>query len=184
MVWSKNMFLTLEEYLLGAKKILNIYGYPCHKKDDDAISFVAYYMMKADQTWDGVSSSKTTWRFNQARYAILKLRAKYRKQKKHISLNKVISEKAGRSIILSDVIADQKTKAKDSFELAEVMNLIEQKLSDRQKECVLMYYVDGLNLEEVGKKLGITKQAVSLNIKKSIEKIKNECQSEDYNYVN
>jgi RNA polymerase sigma factor (sigma-70 family) len=169
-------FLTLDEYLLGARKILNLYGYKCHKNNDDAIAFVAYYMMKADQTWDGTSSAKTTWRFNQARYAILKLKNKHKKQRRLVSLNKVINEKDNRKTFLSDIISDNKEKFdKDLF--SEIIHEAHKHLSKRQLECITMYYIDGLNLEETGQKLGITKQAVSLHVKNAIEKLKNVCQN-------
>jgi RNA polymerase sigma factor (sigma-70 family) len=166
------MFLTLNEYLNGAKKILSIYGYKHHIKDDDAISFVAYYMMKADNTWDGKSSSRNTWRFNQARYAILKLKNKHRKQKekKEISLYTPIGKDS--NSMLCDTIADNRTH--NEYDFNEVIKTAERKLSSTQFKCLKMYFCENMNMEEVGNKLGITKQAVSLNIQQAKKALRRE----------
>lgn len=175
------MFLTLDEYLTGASKLLSLYGYNCHKKDEDAISFVASYMMKADQTWDGHSSSRDTWRFNQARFAIMKLKTKYRNRKKLVSLNTVINHKGNRDVILSDVIEDRNNyETIENFN--EIMYRAKQNLSSKQFECLSLHYVDGMTLDKIGDKLGITKQAVSLHIIKAVQKLKNECRSQ-INYI-
>ena len=50
----------------------------------------------------------------------------------------------------------------------EVCDCANKILNNRQLECFNMYYVDQLKLEEIGKKLNITKQAVSLHVKKGI----------------
>ena len=46
-------------------------------------------------------------------------------------------------------------------------------LSNRQKQCLKLYYINGLTFAEIGKRFTITREAVRQNIKKSIEKIKN-----------
>lgn len=174
------MFLTLNEYLLGARKLLNIYGYNCHKNDEDAIAFVASYMMKADETCNEELSCRNTWRYNQAKYAILKLRSKYRKQKRGlISLNKTIKRSSDRDICLQDIIPDNR-KDRDGT-IKEILQIASQKLSKMQLRCFSLYYVNGFTMDQIGHQLGITKQAVSLNIKVSIHKIKNECRNKiDY----
>jgi RNA polymerase sigma factor (sigma-70 family) len=166
------VFLTLSEYLLGARKILNIYGFSHHKNDEDAISFVAYYMMKADQTWDGVSSSKSTWRFNQARYAIFKLKAKHKKQKKILSLDKKINTKSTRGVCLHNIIPSPQ---KINICIDEILTIAKNRLSDTQYQCIFMRYVNDMKLHQISNKLGITKQAVDSSIQKALEKIRNEC---------
>lgn len=171
------MFLTLDEYLLGARKILSLYGFHCHRNDEDAISYVAHRMMLADQTWDGHSSSKNTWRFNQARYAIMKLKTKHKKQRKLFSLNKTIGKSGSKDIYLSDIIPD-KTKENTIEMFKQVMTYAQNLLSPRQYDCLRLHYQENLTMEKIGKMLGITKQAVSLSIIKGIQIIKNECESQ------
>lgn len=174
------MFLTMNEYLLGAQKILNLYGYNCHKNDEDAISFVASCMMKADQTWDGKSSSRDTWRFNQARYAIMKLKTKHQKRKKLTSLDRVIGKKEGRHLKLSDIIVHQE-KPDITNSLKDVIDKAKNVLSAVQFKCVNMYYIQQKTMEEIGSELGITKQAVSLSIKRAIQILQDECRNKvDY----
>jgi RNA polymerase sigma factor (sigma-70 family) len=170
------MFLTLNEYLIGAQKILNMYGYSCHKRDDDAISYVASCMMKADQTWDGHSSSRDTWRFNQARYAIMKLKTKTRKQRKHISLNKSIGKSGDKDIQLSDVI-EVKSQIDYTEDFNRLIEMAKKVLSEKQLSCLLMYYKEGLTLQAIGDKLGVTKEAIRLNLQRSIGILRNECKT-------
>jgi RNA polymerase sigma factor (sigma-70 family) len=174
------MFLTLDEYLTGAQKLIHLYGYTCHRTDEDAISSVASAMMKADQTWDG-RSSRNTWRFNQAVFEIMKLKTKHRKRKKIVSLDKVVSmDGARKEVYLRDIIADKSdNNVIESFR--EVMEWAKNNLSQRQFDCLRLYYCEDLTLEVIGSQLGITKQAVSLSIKKGIDIIKDECKSQiDY----
>ena len=170
------MFLKLDEYLKGAQKILSIYGYKCHINDDDAISFVAYYMMKADQTWDGKSSSRDTWRFNQAKYAILKLKTAHRKRKarREISLFMPIGKMGDRDIFLCNTIEDKKSTNHIQKSFEEVLNVAKNKLTETQFKCISMYYCENTTMQDVGNKLGITKQMVSLHIKNAEKVLRHE----------
>jgi RNA polymerase sigma factor (sigma-70 family) len=174
------MSLTLKEYLLGARKLLSLYGYRCHKNDEDAISSVASAMMMADETWDGCRSSKDTWRYNQAKFAIMKLKNKHRSKRKLMSLDFVISSDRDKNVVLSDVLENKSSNnMADAF--YQVMDYAKKRLSPRQYECIRMYYQEDMTLDAIGKQLHITKQAVSLSIKKGIEIITCECQSKvDY----
>ena len=175
------LFLTLNEYLLGARKLLSLYGYHCHKNDEDAISSVASAMMKADQTWDGCQSSKDTWRFNQAKYAIMHLKTKHRKQRKVMSLDYVVNRKDRKDICLSDILENKSSGNNMENSFKEVMCYAKKRLSTRQYDCLRLYYQEDLNLEEIGRTLNVTKQAVSLSIRKGIEIIRDECKSKvDY----
>lgn len=174
------MFLTLSEYLLGARKLLNLYGYNIHKNDEDAISFVASYMIKADQTWDGVSSNRDTWRFNRARYAIMKLKTKYRTRKRLVSLSTVVSKKGEKEIKLSDIVESRKDRD-FIVPFNDIISRAKNILTPRQFDCIFFYYSDQLKMEEIGQRLGITKQAVSLHIKNAIKVLKDECRNKvDY----
>jgi RNA polymerase sigma factor (sigma-70 family) len=179
------MFLEMNDYLLGARKMLNKYGFSCHRNDDDAISYVASAMIKADNTWDGHSSSRDTWRFNQAWYAISHLKAKHRRQKKVISLSTVIRHNDGKNVCLGDIIEDKKEHK--HFDLSPIISIAQETLTPRQFDCVKRYYLEEMTMEDIGKELGITKQAVSLSIEKAInrlrEMIRHECPSTINNFI-
>lgn len=49
----------------------------------------------------------------------------------------------------------------------------EANLTDKQRDCLRLVYVDDLEQSEAGLKLGITKQTVNEHIKKAIRKIVN-----------
>ena len=72
-------FLSMNEYLNQAKKIMLNNNCFYLAKDDDAVGEVASRMMMADHTWNG-NSSRETWRYNQAWYAITKI---LKRNKKH-----------------------------------------------------------------------------------------------------
>jgi len=174
------MFLTFDEYWNGAQRILNLYGYNIHKNDDDAISFVASYMIRADETWDGSKSSRNYWRFNNARYAILKLKNQYRKQKKVLSLNLVIRKNKNSEIVLGDIIVSPENMENTIIKREQfnyVMTKAKNVLSPRQLECFTLYYQNSITMEEIGNKLNLTKQAVSFHIKNALSKVKNECKN-------
>jgi len=73
-------FLKLDEYLAGARRIMVAQkcGFLIH--DEDAVADVAYRMMRADQTWNG-ESSRGTWRYNQAKYALMRILSKTKAKK-------------------------------------------------------------------------------------------------------
>lgn len=172
------MFLTLKEYLLGARKLLALYGYNCLKNDEDAISYVASCMMNADRTWDGTKSSRDTWRFNQAKFAIMKLKTAHRKKRKLRSLEDNLgSGNSPHPIFLKDVIEQPSADFHTPMTVfANIMKYAELVLSQQQLTCLKMRYQDDLKLEDIGTQLGISKQAVDQHIKKAIKTLKNECQ--------
>jgi len=172
------MFLTLDEYLLGARKLIAKYGLSCHVEDEDAISYVAQYMMKADETCDETKSARNTWRINQARYAIMNLRTKFLKDKKHktLSLNVQIKNNGGRSVQLSDTIPDNRMDNTKEEQYNQVINAAQNVLSGRRQHCFLSYYKKGKTLQEIGDELGITKEAVRQQLEKGI-KILQRCKS-------
>ena len=176
------MFLTLNEYLLGARKILAKHGYACLRNDEDAISYVASCMMNADHTWDGKSSSRTTWRFNQARYAILKLQTKHRKKRKHVSLDSPISTHGVKSVFLHDIL-----EANDGShvytEFKDLMEHAEEVLTERQYDCLSLYYREHMTLQEIGDKLDLTRERVRQILKEAINKLRNECQYQINNFA-
>ena len=165
-------FLSLKEYLTGARRIMLKQKCGYLVNDEDAVSHVAYRMMLADQTWDG-SSGRDTWRYNQARYAILRVITKKKKEKgRNIkSLDYGWDMKNDDVQTLSQIIPDRDyTQIYEQFDdICECANKI---LKGRKLQCFNLYYKDQRSMEEVGKKLGITKQAVSLHVINSIKEIK------------
>ncbi len=171
----------MKEYLLGASKLLALYGYNCHKRDEDAISFVASCMMQADETWDGKSSSRNTWRFNQAKFAIMKLKTQHRKQRHFVSLNKVVhTAEDGRKIFLQDYIEDKKIDR--TQDVTDIMVHAKKCLTPQQFNCLHSYYYDNMTLQAIGDQMGVSKEMVRLHLKKALTTLKNECESK-FNHI-
>jgi len=76
-----------------------------------------------------------------------------------------------RTKTLADRLEDRNTD--DVYkQFSEVCKCAENILTGRQRECFDLYYRDRWNMEDIGKKLGITRQAVSLHVIKGINEIK------------
>ena len=45
-------------------------------------------------------------------------------------------------------------------------------ISDKQKDQLKMYYMEDMTLSEIGKKFGVSREAIRQNIKRAIENIR------------
>jgi len=160
-------YLTLDEYLTGAKKIILAQqcGYLLY--DEDAVSHVAYRMMLADQTWNG-SSSRETWRYNQAKYAIMRIITK-RKQERGRGIQSLdygwdLENDRRSHMVPCKKINESIDHQKNVEQFEDVCERAETILSERQLDCFKLYYKENLSMEEVGQQLGMSKQAVSLHV--------------------
>lgn len=165
-------FLTLSEYLKQAKKILMHEGYAYLVRDEDAVSHVAHRMMVADHTWNQGKSSRETWRYNQAKYAILRVVSKLHKERKVFSLDYGWEDeyKYNSLTLANDIPSPAPDNKYEQFH--EVCQVADNTLTGRQRECFDMYYKDGLKMEAIAGKLGITRQAVSLHVIKATKELK------------
>jgi RNA polymerase sigma factor (sigma-70 family) len=167
-------FLTLDEYLTQARKIILAQKCGFLIKDEDAVAHVAHRMMVADQTWDSEKSSQETWRYDRAKYAIMRIIDKKRKQnkKKVLSLDYGWQEKElGDGQTLIERV--QETNHEQTYEkLEEICKYARKYLNDNQFTCLVMRYRDHMTLEEIGNKMGVSKQRVDQHLQKAIRKLK------------
>jgi RNA polymerase sigma factor (sigma-70 family) len=168
------MFLSMNEYLVLASKMLSKYGYRCHRNDEDAIAFVAHYMMQADATWDSTKSEQVTWRYNQAKYAIMKLKTKERTKRKLVSLHTEVKTNGSKTVSLHELLPGKTSKV-PSEQFVSVMDQAQNLLTDKQLQCLTLYYMESLTLDAIGQQLKISKQRVCQHIHKAIEILQNEC---------
>lgn len=161
------MYLTLTDYLTSAVKVLKHHGYGFLCRDEDAISHVAEYMMKADQIFDG-NGSRDAFRVYYARFGIMDYLNRYGK-KRHSTLSLDFSTINGgtfRDTIASDAITPDEHASR-----TEILSMIANtdKLTDRQKQCINLYFLDGATLESIGQEFGgITRERVRQIINESI----------------
>lgn len=55
----------------------------------------------------------------------------------------------------------------------EIVELLDEVLTKRQKQVVQKYYWDGMTQEKIAKELGVTRQAITDNLANSIDKLRN-----------
>jgi RNA polymerase sigma factor (sigma-70 family) len=192
-------FESLDFYLNLARKIVAkigptfFNGLSKHMlKDEDAISFVANAIMMGDWRWkdeqhqDPDKHLKSLYSYrNQC--AIWAIKTYVTKQYKNNHNKKKI--KATHSLNhqeddtnLENIIADTSQQEpidilihkenKNSCQQI-IDDLLECSLiSDKQKEYIKLYYFEDMTLEKIGKKYGITREAVRQSIKTALNKIR------------
>lgn len=158
---------------------------------EDAIANVANAIMMADWRWDKERKGKTGQQKNRYSYrnqcAIWAIKSYM--TRKGQSRNKAHSvdfdtQYEDENLSLLDILPSKsksplqilidKEKNNDIQDIVnQILSNNSSILSDRQKQCVHLYYIEGYTFAEIGKRFSITREAVRQNIKKSIEKIRN-----------
>jgi len=197
-------FDSLETYLLLAKKAISKFANQFYNglatkmlKDEDATACVANAIMMADWRWDdnyqnekGTKKTKYSYRNQCALWAIQTLVTKNKqlnkKKLKTYSLDFVSDDHDGLSVY--DLVQDyrgmdpeQETiKNENSEDLKNLINklLSTDYLTDRQKDYIRLYYFESYTFEKIGKKYGITREAVRQGLNKAIEIIKSTINNE------
>jgi len=156
--------MNIEDYIRGAKKIMINNNCRFLTLDDDAVGEVASCMMMADYTWNG-KSKRETWRYNQARYAICNILTRKKRHQHTISLSKPITD----DLTLGDTIAAE-FNTDDRYE--EICQIAENILKSKTLDCFNLYYKEGYTLQEIGDRLGFTKERARQYIQRGVKKIK------------
>ena len=190
-------FDSLDTYILLAKKSISKFANKFYNglsskmlKDEDAISSVANAMMMADWRWDenyqnskGTKKTKYSYRNQCALWAIQTYVTKNQKNNKKFknvySLDHSINQEDETTIscIVQDKRISPEEEAIEKEEKKELSDLINSLLSvdcltTRQKEYIRLYYFESYTFEKIGKKYGITREAVRQGLNKAIDLIK------------
>jgi RNA polymerase sigma factor (sigma-70 family) len=191
-------FSSLSTYILLAKKAISKFANQFYNglsskmlKDEDAISSVANAIMMADWRWDenytndkGTKKNKYSYRNQCALWAIqtfVSKDTKLKKKRKVFSLDHILGddESATSGLFIEDVksqspldiVVNKETKGTIQSIINNMFDL--DYLSDRQKDYIKLYYFDGYTFDKIGKKYGITREAVRQGLNKAIDMIKN-----------
>lgn len=192
-------FDSLDTYLLLAKKAISKFANSIYNglstkmlKDEDAICSIANAIMMADWRWDdnyqssnGTKKTRYSYRNQCALWAIQTYATKNNKKSKYIknmySLDYNYSD-SSEEISVHECIEDDTAYAPDTIAILnedktntqEVINNIFKLdcLTDRQKDYIRLYYLEGYTFEKIGKKYGITREAVRQGLNKGIHIIK------------
>jgi RNA polymerase sigma factor (sigma-70 family) len=158
-------------------------------KSEDAISNVANCIMMADWRWDnerkgetGQQKTKYSYRNQCAIWAIKSYisRKNNKKNKSHsvdinnyddanLSLLDIIPSKSKSPL---DILMDLESDGNIKQYIDQILSSDNNILSNRQSECLKLYYLEDMTFAQIGSKFGITREAVRQNIKKAIEKIR------------
>lgn len=186
-------FDSLDAYISLAKKTISKFGSKFYNglsaemlKNPDAISDVATAIMYADWRYDpdrkGKSGQQKTlysYRNQCALWAIKTyITAKYKKRK-DISLD---FDNDNESASLNTTIVDHKNPSPVSIliEKEEIENLKDNIrilletniLSEKQRQQIKMYYFDNETLSSIGKRFGVSREAIRQNIKRGLDLIR------------
>lgn len=183
----------LVEYIDMAKKTIRAFSNRicpgiCNQmsNSEDAIADIAYAMMCADWKYDSnrkgkhSNQSKTKYSYrNQCAIWAIQTYIKKQLKTKTLYLNSLLDQSEGLSFV--DMLEDNSQKEPVENIINEEQQTLESQivqdifdsnvLSDIQKEKLKLYYLDGLSLAKIGKKYGVTREAIRQNIKNSISKI-------------
>jgi len=192
----EQQFETLDTYILLAKKIISKFAssfYVSLRKEllnnDEAISEIAEALMIADWKWDanrkgheGKSKTRYSYRNQCGIWAIKTyISNKYKKKNHHFSINSFNSDTDdGLNHIqnIPEKISSDPAIIAESNEQKRILSesikeLFESDiLSDKQKHQIYDYYFNDCTLLEIGKKYGVTREAIRQNIQKGLAKIK------------
>jgi RNA polymerase sigma factor (sigma-70 family) len=185
-------FDNLSTYLTLAKKTIAKFGgsmYPSAVKDmlknEDVIADIANAIMYADWRWDserkgfeGKSKTKYSYR-NQCAIWAIKTYMTNKHKKNKFKLSSSLDKEE--SSYMSNVACENTEDPYDYIEDIESTNNLKEifdsifasdVLNDKQKEQIIEYYYNDKTLAQIGKKYGVTREAVRQNIQKGLNKIK------------
>lgn len=185
---------SLDTYINLAKKTISKF---CPKfynglsaemlKNNEAISDVATAIMYADWRFDptrtGKEGQKKTLYSYRNQCAIWAIKTyvtnKYKKNKDSISLDRISKES---DLSMHSTVSDPKSPEPIDIliEQEETDNLVfniknllsNSNLSEKQREQIRMYYIEDHTLSYIGKKFGVSREAVRQNIKRAMDIIR------------
>jgi RNA polymerase sigma factor (sigma-70 family) len=186
-------FDSLNDYIILAKKAISKFSHSMSGKmlkDEDAISSVANAIMMADWRWDenyqnkkGTKKTKYSYRNQCAIWAIQTYLSKeYQKNKKFNKVYSLDYNTENDSNILYDTFNNKKdcTPEKIVMENEYTQNnkklvdmiLVLDCISEKQKDYIKLYYLQNETFEQIGKKYGITREAVRQGLNKAVSIIR------------
>ena len=190
-------YLSMGEYISLAKKTINKFAPQFYNglnkeilNNEDAISDIASAIMYADWRFDperqGSSGMKKTLYSYRNQCAIWAIKTfitnKYkRKSKDQMSLDFSISDNEDKSVYHEsvkdkkqlnplDILIDKEEQESLTYDLNSVFD--SGIITDKQKQQLQMYYIEDMTLSEIGKKFGVSREAIRQNLKRAIEHIR------------
>lgn len=142
-------------------------------KNEDFVSHMATALMVADTQWDGTGTIQG-YRYAQASWCL----------KKFIKRNKIRCDRAAFSINTTDNEDKPIIQIASSYEdstldqlstqeqIDDLLTLIETNIiTASERKCIKLYYLKQLTCQQIGHKIGVSKQMVSLNLVNARKKL-------------
>lgn len=169
-------FLTMEQYLDGARNILARYsGSPNVVNNEDAIAYVAEYMMRADSRYKPEIGDRDGFRGHWGRFGVMNwIKRSQNKKAIKYSLDYSYDEDGDNNLELINLIPDKKQNTEHKIEAIDIVETVRysNRINDRQRTCILEYYVNNHSRQTIANIIGISQQSVDNNIKSGLRKIK------------
>lgn len=168
---SVNTMESLEFYLKNAQNAIRKFGNLRMSLDEDAVAYVANYMMRADQKYDGKTGTREGYRWRWAKYAVMNFSRTYKKKYNTISIDSINNNDCKMS---DNLTLDKIPKNNNNLYISDIIETIREAdyLTDREKSCLFGKYVDDKTLQEIGDNIGTTRERVRQVIEKAIYKIR------------
>lgn len=182
----ETQFDSLATYMTLAKKMISKFAPKFYKalayemlSNEDAISDVANAIMTADWKFDqnrvgkitGQQKTKYSYRNQCAIWAIKSyISAKYKKSSRNYSYDNIMFADSDNNTNnpLENLIEVESEQLKKQY----INQILDSDiLTEKQKEQIKLYYFQGLTLSEIGKKYGVTREAIRQNLLKGIKSI-------------
>ena len=161
--------MTVNEYLELAQKLISSYGASQLIKDDDAVSYVATALMKADDEFDG-RGNVYGYRSACARFAIGRWIIKQKRDRKTRAIS-IESKNSNSRDTIGQCIEDDRYPHEE--EIGEILDCIRGlELDEKYKTYFMEYFVDGLSYRDIGKKYDISHEWVRVCVNKVLTQIK------------
>lgn len=165
--------LTQREYVETAIRVIGTWGNSMMMRDDDAIGYVASFMMMADVNYDpNKNKTRSSWRLERAKFAIMNYKHRRMRYARYsLDHEKIVG---GRALKFSDMIADERNSVESKTQLSEMVEIINVAgfLSERQKRCLVMHYVERKTYRVIGEELGISHQSVKLDVDLAVKRLR------------
>lgn len=171
--------LSLDDYYEVARRCISAFASGSVRnsmlRSEDALSFVAEHLMYASCRWEA-DGGKTLYSYlNQcAIWAIRRwiLISKNAMKNHCVSLNQSYEDQDELYSVISDGTDQPVDELCRKEEQEAIRRIMDSELTDRQRECIELIYIQGFSGADTARELGISRQAVEQCTTKGLTKIR------------
>lgn len=177
---TEERMLSLNDYYEIARRCIAAFAFGSIRnmmiKSEDAVSFVAEHLMYATCRWDKERGRTFHSYLNYCsicaikRWALMSRRASCQHD---VSLNASFDENSSDFYsTMTDNTDTPVDKLCHDEETASIRKIMDEELTEKQRNCIEMIYINGCSGADVARALGISRQAVDQCTRKGLTKIR------------